>query len=111
MPCTCPCHRNVRGETYSEQAEAERFLSGLEVMLSTGRFDEVNKKLEHTLTDAIGSATILAILTMTYHAKRDLDANHFREPTPRQAFLEYAELTLIDRVGLQRTTQLLKGRR
>lgn len=88
-----------------DQLQAENKLRHVERLLSYGRFRDVDLLLACANVTAWSSAAILAVATITAHAKTQLDADI------RDAFIKRAEDVLVERIGSVRTAELLRSRR
>jgi hypothetical protein len=85
------------------QAEAESWLVRIERLLTMGAFYEASELLRKLDVDQLGSATLVSLAAITFHAKDHLNS--------RLGFIERVELALTDRFGAERAASLLKERR
>lgn len=74
-----------------------------EEALRLGKFDEVDRMLDDQVVDMLPPAPLLTVLTLTWYGKAHLNR--------REAFLERAEKSLRERLGDERTENLLRNRR
>jgi hypothetical protein len=75
----------------------------LEPLLRNAHMAEADKVLSDADVEALLTPTLLAVLSLTWHAKADLYT--------RQGFLERAETVLVELLGKERAERLLKNRR
>jgi hypothetical protein len=87
----------------AEQTEIESVLDTLESDLRRGMFARVDEWLRVTEPAALFPATVLAALSITFWGKHRLHQ--------RDAFLERAERSLVERLGAERAERLLEHRR
>lgn len=75
----------------------------MERLLREDNFSEVDEVLKAYEVDRLQPATLLGVLTLTWHAKGQLSA--------REDFLARSEASMTTRLGSDRTQALLKLRR
>lgn len=94
---------NFKTTTASIQKDMEKWMTIIEAALRNGDFGIADHHLDAINVDSVSPAVILAVLSLTFPAKPQLNA--------RTGFLERAEASLVRQLGRARASALLAERR